>query len=51
MAGSKRTCRCGHSEAFHEHYRAGSECSHVVCQCRKFHRSRHIFRKGGSDVR
>jgi hypothetical protein len=31
-------CRCGHPVSWHEHYRAGTDCS--VCDCARFERAR-----------
>jgi hypothetical protein len=38
---SERTCRCGHPETVHEHYRAGSDCAHrALCGCTRFRPAR-----------
>jgi len=36
------SCRCTHTKADHEHYRAGSDCGR--CGCAKFHRNAHSRR-------
>ena len=33
---SKAPCRCGHPQQWHEHYRAGNDCS--TCSCRAYRR-------------
>lgn len=35
-----RWCRCDHPIDFHEHYRAGSECSLLECDCRRFRQAK-----------
>ena len=35
-------CRCGHSRVYHDHYRAGSDCS--LCECRSFRIGQHWSR-------
>ena len=30
----RRTCRCSHAKAAHEHYRAGSDCA--SCDCARY---------------
>jgi len=47
-SGSK-SCRCGHPEGAHEHYRRGTDCA--LCQCPKFKAGAAASRRGSRGSR
>lgn len=44
QTASQDVCRCGDPEDFHQHYRAGSECSSPSCGCPRLRLRQSFFK-------